>query len=58
MKYSCTQEKWKNETLEVLNEVSVEFPETKKFIEKHLKQKCLKGKHINGRGNFFFFLQT
>ena len=29
-------------TLEVLNEVSVEFPETKQFLEEHLEQKCLK----------------
>ena len=28
--------------LEVLNEVSVKFQETKKFIEEHLEQKCLK----------------
>ena len=29
-------------TLEVLQEVSVEFQETKQFIEEHLEQKCLK----------------
>ena len=28
-------------TLEVLHEVSVEFPETKQFIEENLEQKCL-----------------
>ena len=27
--------------LEVLNEVSIEFPETKQFIDKHLEKKCL-----------------
>ena len=31
-------------TLEVLNEFIVEFPETKKSIEEHLDQKCLKEK--------------
>ena len=31
-------------TLEVLNEVTAEFPETKEFIEKCLDQKCLKEK--------------
>ena len=36
-------EKWKLKiTLEVLNEVKVEFPETKKFIEERLEQKCAK----------------
>ena len=29
-------------TLEVLHEVSVEFPETKQFIEEHPEQTCLK----------------
>ena len=29
-------------TIAVLNEVSLEFPETKQFIEEHLEQKCLK----------------
>ena len=29
-------------TLEVLHEVSIEFPETKPFIEEHLEQKYLK----------------
>ena len=28
-------------SLEVLNEVTVKFLETKQFIEKHLEQKCL-----------------
>ena len=31
-----------NIALEVLNKVSVKFPETKQFIEEHLQQKCLK----------------
>ena len=29
-------------TLEVLNELSIELPETKQFMEEHLEQKCLK----------------
>ena len=29
-------------TLKVLNEVKVQFPETKEFIEECLEQKCLK----------------
>ena len=29
-------------SLEVLNDVTAEFPETKEFIEKHLEQKYLK----------------
>ena len=29
-------------TLEVLKEVSTEFPETKQFVDKHLERKCLK----------------
>ena len=29
-------------TLKVLNEVKVQFPETKEFIEERLEQKCLK----------------
>ena len=41
-------------TLEVLNEVSVEFPETKQFIEEHLEQECLK-KYISKRGSLFSF---
>ena len=31
-----------NITLKVLNEVSVEFPDTKHFIEEHLEQKHCK----------------
>ena len=31
-------------TLEVLNEVTAEFPETIEFMEKRLEQKCLKEK--------------
>ena len=27
--------------MEVLNEVSIEFPETKQFIDKRLEKKCL-----------------
>ena len=44
-----------NITLEVLNEVSINFPETKQFIQEHLKQKCLKEKHISRRDNLLFF---
>ena len=29
-------------TLEELNEITAEFPETKEFIEERLEQKCLK----------------
>ena len=29
-------------TLEVLKEVSTEFPETKQFVDEHLERKCLK----------------
>ena len=29
-------------TLELLNEVSVEFSETKQFIEEYLEQKCIR----------------
>ena len=29
-------------TIEVLNEVAAELPETKEFIEERLEQKCLK----------------
>ena len=36
-------EEWKLDIAkEALNEVSVEFPETKQFIEENLEQKCLK----------------
>ena len=28
--------------MDILIEVSVEFPETKEFLQEHLKQKCLK----------------
>ena len=47
LKYSCVaRKKWKSEkletTLEVLNEVCVEFPETKQFMEEHLEQVCYK----------------
>lgn len=31
-----------NIVMEILNEVSIEFLETKQFIEEHLAQKCLK----------------
>ena len=44
-----------NITLEVLNEVSIKFPETKQFIQEHLEQKCLKEKHISRRDNLLFF---
>ena len=45
--YSCAQEKHPEKrklkiTLEVLNEVSVQFLETKQFIEGDLEQKCFK----------------
>ena len=41
--------------MEVLHEVSVEFPETKQFIGEHLEQKCLKRKYVSGRGSLYFF---
>ena len=52
-------EKQKHEIiLEVLHEVSVEFPETKQFIEEHLEQKCLKRKYVSGRGSLYFFTSS
>ena len=41
-------------TLEILHEVSVEFPETKEFIEEHLEQKCLK-ENISVEAVIYFF---
>ena len=41
-------------TLEILHEVSVEFPETKEFIEEHLEQKCLK-ENISVEAVVYFF---
>ena len=41
-------------TLEILHEVSVEFPETKEFIEEHLDQKCLK-ENISVEAVIYFF---
>ena len=40
--------------MEILNEVSIEFPETKQFIEEHLKQICLKEKILVEEVIFFF----
>ena len=40
-------------TLEVLKEVSIEFLETKRFINDHLEQKCLK-ENISIKEGFFF----
>ena len=38
-----TTTRWKKEiTCKVLNEVKVQFPKTKEFIEERLEQKCLK----------------
>ena len=46
MEYSCAKEKnGKTKTLknlEVFNEVLVEFPETKQFLEEHVEQKFLR----------------
>ena len=39
-------------TLEVLNEFTAEFPETKEFIEERLDQKCLKEKISVGNSYF------
>ena len=39
-------------TLEVLKEVSIEFLETKRFINDHLEQKCLK-ENISIKEGFF-----
>ena len=33
--------------LKVLNEVKVQFPKTKEFIEERLEQKCLKENMLN-----------
>ena len=40
--------------METLNEVSIEFPETKQFIEEHLKQICLKEKILVEEVIYFF----
>ena len=40
--------------LEVLQKVSVEFPETKQFTEEHLEQKCLK-ENISVKEVIYFF---
>ena len=56
MEDSCVQEK-NGKTkilLEVLQKVSVEFPETKQFTEEHLKQKCLK-ENISVKEVIYFF---
>ena len=41
-------------TLEVLNEDTAEFPETKEFVEECLEQVSLR-KDISGRGNLYFY---
>ena len=56
MKHSCVQEK-NGKTkilLEVLQKVSVEFPETKQFTEEHLEQKRLK-ENISVKEVIYFF---
>ena len=40
--------------MEILNEVSIEFLETKQFIEEHLKQICLKEKILVEEVIYFF----
>ena len=40
-------------TLKVLNEVKVQFPQTKEFIEERLQQECLK-ENISVESNFSF----
>ena len=41
-------------TAKVLDEVKVQFPETKEFIEEHLKQKCSK-ENISAEQVIFLF---
>ena len=41
-------------TLKVLDEVKVQFPETKQFIEKCIEQECLK-ENISVEEVFFFY---
>ena len=41
-------------TLEVLNEVTAEFPETKEFREERLEQKCLKENILVDEVTFLF----
>ena len=43
-------------TLKVLNEVKVQFPETKEFIEERLEQECLE-ENISAE-EVIFFLQA
>ena len=47
-------DKWKlRVALKVLDEVKVQFAETKQFIEECLEQESQR-KHISGRGSFFY----
>ena len=41
-------------TLKVLNEVKVQFPETKEFIEERLEQECLE-ENISAEEVIFFY---
>ena len=41
-------------TLKVLDEVKVQFPETKQFIEECIEQECLK-ENISAEEVFFFY---
>ena len=43
-----------NIVIEILQEVSVEFPHTKEFIEEHLEQKCQK-ENISSEEVIYFF---
>ena len=42
-------------TLKVLNEVKVQFSETKEFTEERLEQEVSQIKYFSGRGNFSFY---
>ena len=45
-------------TLKVLNEIKVQFPKTKEFIEERLKQECLKENISAEEVNFFTSLEA
>lgn len=46
-----------NTAIEVLHEVSVEFPDTKEFIEERVEQKCLK-ENISVEEVIYLFLTS
>ena len=49
--YGKTQNEY---TLELIDDIIAEYPDTKEYMQQELQEKCKKRRNTNRHGNFYF----